>query len=214
MPRRSNPLFALAATALMAVPSGAAAQSLDILLNCSGCHTLGPQTGNPDLPPRFPVLNGQPARYIEQQLEAFRTGERRHRQMMLSAQALGVGGAPAMARMYAYSYRPPLVFTGDPERMDIAIALHENGAWERGLPSCASCHALDDGPGIDTSARLAPRLHGQPLGYIAKELRAYADGTRTTGPMGRMQAYAGLLTAAEIEALSAYYAAFDEETPQ
>ena len=193
-------------------PTIAPAQSVDLLLNCSACHTIG-AAANPGLASRYPVLNGQPAPYITRQLDAHRTGKRQNRQMILTAQALGDGGAPAMARMYAYAYLPELVFTGDPEAMGTALDLHENGARERGVPSCKSCHAVDDVGGIAMSSRNAPRLHGQTGPYIAQKLRAYASGARTTGPMGRMQAFAGQLSEAEIDALAAYYAAFQQEKP-
>lgn len=193
-----------------ALPSGTNAQSLDIILNCSGCHALD-RTGDASRAPQYPVLNGQPARYLAQQLDAYRTGARQHPQMELTAQALGEGGAAGMARMYAHSFTPDYIFTGDPAQMETAITLNELGDFDRGLPSCQSCHALGDVDGIDRSDRLAPRLHGQPARYLADQLRAYADGSRTTGPMGRMQAFSSQLTDAEIDALAAYFAAFEEE---
>lgn len=192
MRRRVLPLV-LAAV----LPSGALAQSADLLLNCSSCHALTPEA----VPSLYPSLNGQPARYLERQLDAYRMGLRRHPQMQQSAIALGEG-AGAMARMYADAPVPQL--EQHAELPPAAIALVEEGDWSRGLPSCASCHGMAEAGEM----RVAPRLHGQPAGYLARQLRAYADGTRQSGPMGRMRAYSERLSSQEITALADYYAAW------
>ena len=206
-PFRALPAWTLAA--LLTGPSAAVPQSLDILLNCSACHTLD-RNDTSDAAPRYPVLNGQPARYIGKQLEAYRTGVRQHPQMQMTARALGVHGDVPMARMYAHAPAPDLVRPPLAEDVGIAEELVQNGAWDRGVAPCESCHMLGTVDGIDMSARAAPRLHGQPEYYLADQLRAYADGSRQTGPMGRMQAYASALDVAEIDALAAYYASFRE----
>ncbi|MFA8386316.1 MAG: cytochrome c [Pelagibaca sp.] len=189
--------------ACLALSPVATAQSTDILLNCSTCHTVNTTEGTTgrDI---YPNLNGQPARYIERQLRAYRDGRREHRQMSLTATALG-DGAGAMARLYADAPVPYLEF-GDPlGAHNTALALVNEGDWSRGLPPCASCHALDP---EDDRARAAPRIHGQPEAYLGQELRAYAEGTRRSGPMGRMQAFSQQLTPSEISALARYYAAW------
>ncbi len=187
----------------------ALAQSSDILLNCTTCHSLD-QTGNP----QYPVLNGQPALYILQQLAAYRNGLRQHPQMQSTATALGAGGAPAMARMYADAPSPVLNAPADIAQHADARKLVTEGDWGRGLAPCVSCHtdpqSNPDDSKIRLSAHAAPRIHGQPEGYLSATLHAYSDGTRQTGGLKRMQAYAGLLTDAEIAALADYLAAFAE----
>ncbi|MAM63002.1 c-type cytochrome [Maritimibacter sp. UBA3975] len=196
-------ILALALTAFG--PTALSAQSTDILLNCSACHAVAPERPTTQV---FPDLNGQPIRYLERQLEAFREGDRRHRQMELTALALGQGDG-AMARLYADAPRPVL----EPKGMndDTPPALVTQGDWSRGLAPCASCHSLD--PDTDR-ARTAPRLHGQPEAYLADQLRAYADGRRTSDPMGRMRAYSARLDTAEISDLAAYYASWRPETEE
>ncbi len=190
-------LFARVAALMLALwPMGAAAQSADVLLNCPACHTVGPEPHAQGL--IFPDLRGQPIRYLENQLRAFVEGDRQHRQMQLTAEALDKGRG-AMARMYADAPRPDLVT----EPANAVPDLVMQGDWARGLPPCASCHALS--PGSDRS-RTAPRLHGQPESYLASQLRAYAEGTRRSDPMGRMRAFAGRLNDPEIADLARYYA--------
>ena len=193
-----------AALICFALSSVATAQSTDILLNCSTCHTVNSTEGaaGRDI---YPDLNGQPARYIEQQLKAYREGLREHRQMSLTAIALGEGDG-AMARLYADAPVPSLVLRDPLGAHDTALNLVNEGDWSRGLPPCASCHALN--PEHDR-ARAAPRIHGQPEAYLGQELRAYADGTRRSDTMGRMRAFSELLTPDEITALARYYAAWD-----
>lgn len=197
---------ALLALAVLTSSPMARAQSTDILLNCSTCHTVN-TTGGTAGRDIYPNLNGQPARYIERQLDAFRDGLREHRQMSLTATALGQG-AGAMARLYADAPTPHLEFRVPSGAHETALDLVNEGDWSRGLPPCASCHALDP---EDDRARTAPRVHGQPEAYLGQQLRAYADGTRKSDPMGRMRAFSEVLSPDEISALARYYAAW--ETP-
>lgn len=204
-------LFYIASTAAcLGLAQGAGGQGADILLNCVSCHTLAPdpaQGTTTRMPPSpYPNLNGQSARYLEHQLRAYRLGQRQHPQMQATATALGQGAA-AMARMYADAPAPRLVFREDAGDHAAAKRLVDEGDWSRGLPPCASCHALDP----DDRARLSPRLHGHPAPYLSRQLRAYADGTRHSGTMGRMRAFASQLTEQEISELAAYYAAWRSE---
>ena len=201
---RHLPLIATAVLTLAAAPQ-AGGQGADVLLNCSACHTVGPARDSA-APSPYPNLNGQSARYLERQLRAYREGLRQHPQMQATARALGAG-AGAMARMYADAPAPDLTYTASPGALPKAEALVTDGDWSRGLPPCASCHALDPAD----RARLSPRLHGHPAPYLARQLRAYADGSRQSGTLGRMQAYAAQLTEAEITELADYYAAWGPE---
>jgi len=64
---------------------------------------------------------------------------------------------------------------------------------------CAGCHGPD---GISTND-LWPNLAGQKIGYMAKQLRAYRDGTRADPSMtGLTQT----LSDDQIQALAEYYA--------
>lgn len=179
----------------------ASGQSADILLNCSNCHVLGSRTADrTGTPNPYPDLNGQPARYISHQLQAFRSGLRIHPQMQQTALWLDQGDA-AMARMYADAPAPDLI-PGHSADHQQALALITQGDWDRGLPPCSSCHTLDR----KDHAPMAPRLQGQPRVYLGDQLRAYASGVRKSDPMARMRAYAERLTPGEISALAAYYA--------
>ena len=65
---------------------------------------------------------------------------------------------------------------------------------------CQACHGAD---GNSQNADY-PKLGGQYPDYLAKALRDYKSGARKNPIMG---AFAGTLSAADIENVSAYYAA-------
>jgi cytochrome c553 len=51
-----------------------------------------------------------------------------------------------------------------------------------------------------------PPLAGQSATYLADQLKAWQSGTRHPGPLGLMQTIARNLSAADIQAISDYYA--------
>jgi cytochrome c553 len=65
---------------------------------------------------------------------------------------------------------------------------------------CQACHGAD---GNSANADY-PKLGGQYPDYLAKALRDYKSGARKNAIMG---AFAGTLSAADIENVTAYYAA-------
>jgi cytochrome c553 len=64
--------------------------------------------------------------------------------------------------------------------------------------ACAACHGAEGKSPSD----LWPNLAGQKAGYLAKQLKAFRDGTRTD-PM--MTPFAKPLTDADIDNLAAYF---------
>ena len=70
------------------------------------------------------------------------------------------------------------------------------------MPACAQCH----GPGGTGVGEDFPPLAGQPAAYLAEQLRAWQSGGRHPGPLGLMETIARKLSAADIQAVSDYYA--------
>ena len=64
--------------------------------------------------------------------------------------------------------------------------------------SCAGCHGAT---GVSNNP-MWPNLAGQQAGYLAKQLRAFRDGSRSDPMMGPM---AKPLSDADIDNLAAYY---------
>ena len=84
------------------------------------------------------------------------------------------------------------------------VLLLENGDATRGrslAPVCTGCHG-QHGEGVPGSG--VPRLAGQPAGYLAKQLRDFAAGTRESSVMAP---FAKIQTEQAILDLSAYFSA-------
>jgi cytochrome c553 len=75
-------IFFLLITAAMANAQDAGRQKATQM--CAVCHGLNGIGVNPDVP----NLAGESSLYLEKQLNAFRTGERKHEQMSIIAQGL------------------------------------------------------------------------------------------------------------------------------
>jgi cytochrome c553 len=150
---------------------------------CLLCHKPGNVTAS------APLLEGQPARYLEAQIRAYQLGTRKDPAMASNVGRLKDKEVRAIARYFAD--RPVAGrFAVDPER---AAA----GKQRAATTDCHSCH----GRGY-RGADVVPRLAGQNPAYIASQIEAFASGTRRhPTPIS--------LAAAAAETLAAYFAALD-----
>ena len=93
--------------------------------------------------------------------------------------------------------------------LSFAIALSVAGCGRgdasRAQPRAVTCEACHGGSGFETLP-MSPSLAGQDRAYMAKQLRAYKDGSRTDTVMSPL---AAALSDSEIDDLSAYFASFD-----
>lgn len=170
-------------------------------LRCSRCHgVLG--TGRPG--EEAPRIAGQPAFYLEKQLEDFASGRRHSEKMEEVAQALDIPSRRAVAAYYSelrsIPYNPPP--EGDPVLIQLGGALSAVGDPERRIRACELCHA-DAGVGIPPSF---PWLAGQEADYTARQLFAWKRGLRSNDPLDVMAEIAKALDDREIEALALYFA--------
>ncbi len=118
------------------------------------------------------------------------------------ATALSESERAALANYYAALPVPaatPAAATVDAS----AAVLASRGRWSQGLPACVQCHAADGG-GVGEHF---PPLIGQSAIYLANQLRAWKTGTRHNDPLGLMQGVAAQLSEADIDAVTAWYAA-------
>lgn len=186
---------------LVALGVGAKAQDGegggDAFLACGYCHVGG---GAASVGALYPDISGMPARYILRQLNAYADGLRESELMARAARSLSHDERVEHARRFAEAPGP------EPRAPDrtatLGARIATEGLWERGVPPCESCHAAAEGE----RPNLSPALAGQPRAYLEAQLRAYADWTRVTDPMGRMRAFAGKLSDREIAAIADYYA--------
>ena len=197
-------LFALATLTL--APSQVRAQSLvdgsaeagkARALTCTACH--GPE-GNSSSP-MWPNIAGQNAPYILAQLQAFKSGARKNPLMSSQAMLLSDEDMANLA-VYFESLPPAAQAVADVNLIARGEALYRGGNVKEKASACLACH----GPtGRGNPAAKYPALKGQHAAYTAKQLNAYADGTRTTdGKTHIMRDIAARLDKKDIAALSSY----------
>ncbi|HET7836970.1 MAG TPA: c-type cytochrome [Variovorax sp.] len=165
--------------------------------SCNGCH--GPAGVSDDA--IFPNLAGQSRASIYKQLQDFKSGRRDPAVMGGYVAALSDGDLSDLAAHYAAL---PAAGQAQAQQAPVDAAtlrLVDFGDPMRGIAACAACH----GPMGTTTA--APRLDGQQRAYLEVQLEALASGARHNDISGQMRGIARQLTAQEIGALAAYYAA-------
>ena len=162
---------------------------------CTACH--GPQGHS--YSPKFPVLSGQHASYLVTQLQGFRAQTRG------DADALGyMWGMAAplddtmiagLADYYA-AQAPRRGPADDPAMIARGKVIYESGDAAQGVPPCVACHGAG---AVGTDAY--PRLAGQHVQYLMKQLRSFQNNMRNVAVM---HGVARGLQVADIEAVSTY----------
>src|ERR1700759_3031847 len=160
-----------------ALPAGNAEKGAAAATACAACHGGNGNSINPE----WPSLAGLGADYIAEQLKYFKDQKRVNPVMQPMAANLTPDN---MADLGAYF--DGMVNTGleaDPSYWQAGEKLYRGGDATRGVPACMACH----GPtGRGNEPAKFPALRGEQSVYIAKQLNAYAAGTRPPGPGGIM----------------------------
>ena len=172
---------------------------------CATCHGAQGQ-GNPLI--GAPHLAGEGIDYLREQLANFAAGHRINPIMQPIAAGLTPEQRDAVTAFFAAlpvpAPRPP------PPGADTAGArLAARGRWSDGLPACVQCHG-PNGIGVPP---YFPRLAGLTAPYLTAQLLAWQQGHRPPGPLGLMPAVASKLSAGDIKALAAYFAALGGPGP-
>jgi cytochrome c553 len=162
---------------------------------CGACHGMDGNSPSPE----WPNLAGQHAGYIEKQLRAFKSGERKNDLMAPMAMILS---DEDMADLAAY-FASQKVRGGETEPSKLALGerVYRAGNVQKGVIACAGCHG-PNGRGNPLSGYAS--IHGQHAVYVANQLRAYKSGARATDPNQMMRSIAALLSEEEIDAVASY----------
>ena len=189
-------LLLLTLASLLLPISGSASEVTEAGV-CAACHGADGNSVNP----LWPSLAGQHVDYLASQMEAFRSGQRQDPLMSPQVQGLSEEDVRAYAEFFA---RQPLRIGAAPDDEALVAQgerLYRGGNATTGVPACIACH----GPsGRGNPAAGFAAIGGQQGQYVAKALREYAAGVRTTDPESMMRNVAGLLTDREIQAVAAY----------
>lgn len=149
---------------------------------CRTCHGIDGYAAIPIAP----HIGGEPEEYLENQLMAFKTGQREHEMMSVVTAGLSAQQISDVAAWY-----------GAHE----AVATLPEGATAGDAPqACVSCHGAD---GISQLLD-APNLAGETNIYIDTQLKAFKRGKRQHEIMSEVAAG---LTDAEIREIADWYAA-------
>jgi cytochrome c553 len=184
-------VFAHASTAAEGSAEGGQAKAAP----CVACHGVDGNSVNP----LWPNLAGQHPQYIRRQLEAFKGGERQDPLMTPMAAPLSEQDMADLAAYY--TGQKPTGLEAEPGKIQVGQRLYRGGDPVTSIPACTGCH----GPAGDGNpTALYPRIAGQQSAYVAKQLRAYRDGSRQTDQNQMMRNVARLMTDEQIDAVAAY----------
>ncbi|QHD07163.1 c-type cytochrome [Pseudomonas sp. R76] len=169
---------------------------------CHGADGLGLAAAG------FPRLAGLPAAYVRKQLTDFSSGARSNPVMQPLAKALTEAEIAAVSQaVAAMPFAAPATVPRSEMPGNAAQKLALQGAWERQIPACVSCH----GPAGVGVGDAFPALAGQPAAYLAAQLTAWQNGTRRNDPNDLMGHIAKSLTPEEVQGVAHYFASLPVE---
>ena len=153
---------------------------------CSGCHGIADYN---NVYPTYhvPRIGGQNPEYLVISLKAFRSGERTHSNMNLQAEGLSDQDIDDISVYLAAQTK------------DTSAAPAGNSAGQSKSATCQACH----GPTGTSTQPIYPNLGGQHQNYLSKSLHGFRDGSRANAIMS---GFAGGLSDADIEDITAWYA--------
>ncbi|MDU9393923.1 c-type cytochrome [Pseudomonas sp. zfem002] len=157
---------------------------------CALCHGVRGQPENA----QYPALAGQPAAYLQAQLQAFAQGKRHSPQMQPLVADLGEARIQALAEYFARQ-EPRITHAPAPDD-----ALQARGQASVAARACSACHGAQL-----SGSEIGPRLAGQGQAYLLEQLQAFKQGRRTD-PSGAMNATVSLIPDDELQALAHYLA--------
>jgi cytochrome c553 len=149
---------------------------------CTACHGLNGNSVNPE----WPVIAGQNATYVREQVLYIKTGKRPNPLMLPMVQNLTEQDIADLAAYY--STQTPTGHEADPSYWQAGEKLYRGGDARRDIPACMACH----GPvGRGNPAAGYPALQAQHSVYTVKQLNDYAGDVRyAKDDKGRSQASA------------------------
>jgi cytochrome c553 len=162
---------------------------------CVACHGVNGNSANPV----WPSLAGQHPQYVIEQLKAFKSGARQDPLMSPMAAPLSEGDMADLAAYYAK--QTPTGLEADAAKIAQGQRLYRGGDATKGVAACTACHG-PSGDGNPTARY--PAIGGQHAAYVAKQLRAYREGTRQTDPNQMMRNVAHSMSDEQIDAVAAY----------
>lgn len=189
--------FAIGSGALAAEPPDAMSKRVAA---CTACHGKEGRATNDGY---FPRIAGKPAGYLYNQLVNFREGRRSYAPMTYLIDNLSDAYLLEIAQHFAsleLPYPPPQTRTASPELLERGRKLALYGDEAREIPACVQCH----GKALTGMQPSVPGLLGLPRDYVNGQLGAWKARQRRAETPDCMATVAGHLSAADVDAISAW----------
>ena len=185
---------ALLVAACAAAPAalGAGGSGRQLYAPCVVCHQPN-AWGSPD--GTIPSLAGQQRRYLERQIELFRSGARVDTAMQVVTAHPNFedpAGIAALAKYLSALTPDPKPVTGAGERLRVGQEIYAH--------ICAACHGYD---GRGDGANRVPRIAGQHYPYLRRQIEAAATLHKDMAPPEMTSALRAMLPT-EKDALADY----------
>lgn len=181
--------------------SGNVGKGSELVASCAACHGSDGNSMNSD----WPKLAGQNQRYIYEQLQYFKDGERNNVLMMAVIpylQSLKDDDLLDIAAFYSSKNSTVGKAKDDEELLALGASLYRSGDMKKAIPACTACHSVY---GDGNSLAGFPSLAGQQVGYLVSTLKEYRSKERNAGEQALvMQSIAQNLSDEEIDALANY----------
>jgi cytochrome c553 len=136
---------------------------------CTACHGVNGNSSNPE----WPVLAGQNAMYIREQLSMFKSRKRINEIMYPIVAQMSDQDFADVAAFFAA--QTPAGLEADPSYWKAGETLYRSGDVTRNIPACTACH----GPsGQGNPGAGYPALRAQHSVYTVKQLQDYLTKNR------------------------------------
>jgi cytochrome c553 len=171
----------LAGTACLPQPAHAQTDGSRLYAACVVCHQPA-AWGSPD--GAIPNLAGQRKRYLERQLELFRTGARVDTAMQVVTAHPTFSDRPHIVAIAAYLSQlaaNPSPVTGGGAHLRVGQEIFGH--------ICAACHGID---GRGEELNRVPRIAGQHYPYLKRQIESAADLHRELAPPEMTSALRGM----------------------
>ena len=180
---------------------GAPSKGSSLIASCAACHGADGNSISSD----WPKLAGQNQRYLLEQLQYFKSGERVN---ILMSSVLPILNSYTdqdlldIAAFYSSQIQTNGQAEDDAELLAVGEALYRSGDMKKAIPACTACHSVN-GKGNELAG--FPSVAGQQKAYLVSTLKAYRSMERNAGDYALvMQAVSQNLSDYEIEALANY----------
>ncbi|MDQ8039244.1 MAG: c-type cytochrome [Rickettsiella sp.] len=169
------------------------------LSHCAVCHG---SDGNASVNKAWPKLAGQNPVYLIKSLKDFRPQVKNGRiNALMNAIVVSLSEKEMLEIANYYANLPGSIDAAQAQLVPLGQKLYRGGNSIKGIPACLACH----GPaGLGNPPAGFPRLSGQHMAYVSKQLKAFRSGERVDTQHQMMSTIAKNMSDADIEAVASY----------